>query len=217
MENLGNCLNLHEGASQKMPVSTPLMFTLPLAVLVGYVLGSIPVAALVSRRRGVDIFTAGTGLAGAANVFRNVGRFHGTFVFWGDATKGVFAVVAAHRLGLQGEIVLLPAMAALAGHWRSVFTRFRGGDGLSTLLGITIAMFPVWGILTIVTGGLVALIARGMGHHPTLWGGTAGYSFLLLRAPMSGENIVVIIGVVAMAIVVLTHGVIGHRRRAASA
>lgn len=199
-----------------MPFSTTIMYALPLAVLTGYLLGSIPVAALVSRRRGVDIFAAGTGLAGAANVFRNVGHLHGAAVCLGDMAKGALAVMAAHRLGIEGELVLLPAMAALAGHWRSVFTRFRGGDGLSTLVGITVALLPIYSLLSMVTGGIVALIARGTGHHPTLWGGTAGYGFLLLRFPMSQEDIAMVSGVVLLALLVLAHGVIGHRRRAAS-
>ena len=183
------------------------------AVLIGYVLGSLPLAALVSRRRGVDIFSTGTRLAGAANVARNVGNWHGLAVFAGDAAKGMLAVMTAHRLGLEGGVVLLPAMAALAGHWRSVFTRFRGGDGMSALVGITIAMLPVYSILSLVTGGVVAMIARGTGRQPTLWGGIAAYSFLLLRTPISQENTVVVVGIVALASLVLLHGVVGHRRR----
>lgn len=200
-----------------MLTSVTTMYALPLAVLAGYLLGSIPVAALVSRRRGVDIFAAGTGLAGAANVFRNVGHLHGAVVFLGDAGKGVVAVMAAHRLGIEGDMVLIPAMAALVGHWRSVFTRFRGGDGLSTLVGMTVALLPIYSLLSMVVGGIVALVARGTGHHPTLWGGTAGYGFLLVRFPMSQENIAMVSGVVLLALVVLAHWVISHRRHAASA
>ncbi len=183
------------------------------AVLVGYLLGSVPVAALVSRRRSIDIFSAGTRLPGAANVFRNVGHRHGLVVFGGDAAKGALAVMAAYRLGVQGELVLLPAMAALSGHWRSVFTRFRGGDGVSTLVGITVALLPFYSLPSLVAGGLVAGIARGTGHHAALWGGTAGYGFLLVRFPISPESTVMVVGVVVLSLMVLVHGVVGHRRR----
>ncbi len=184
-----------------------------LAMLFGFLLGSIPLAMLFSRIQGVDIFSAGTGLAGAANVYRNVGPVSGGLVFAGDMAKGVLAVTVAHRLGLEGEIVLLPALAALAGHWRSIFTKFRGGDGLSTLLGITMAMVPLYGVLAVVTGGTVGLIARGTGHHASLWGGTAGYGFLLVRAPEASVEISVVLGVVLLALLVLAHSVTGHRRR----
>ena len=174
-------------------------------------------AALVSRRRGVDIFSTGTGLAGAANVARSVGRWSGVIVFMGDAAKGMLTIMAAYRLGLEGGMVLLPAVAALAGHWRSVFTRFRGGDGLSTLVGITVAVLPIYGLLTVLTGGVVALIARGTGHHASLWGGTAGYGFLLLRLPMSEQNTILVLGLVLLALMVLAHGMLRHyRQRTAS-
>jgi acyl-phosphate glycerol 3-phosphate acyltransferase len=179
----------------------------------GYVLGSIPVAAIVSRTRGVDIFSTGTRLAGAANVARNVGNWHGVAVFAGDAGKGILTVMMAIRLGAEGSMILVPATAALAGHWKSVFTRFRGGDGLSTLVGITVAALPAYSIVVVVTGGVVALIARRTGHPPTLWGGIAAYSFLLIRAPISQDNTFIDLGIVCLALMVLIHGLVGHRRR----
>ena len=45
-----------------------------LAIAIGYVLGAIPVADRISRRLGVNIFSTGTGLAGASNVRRTVGK-----------------------------------------------------------------------------------------------------------------------------------------------
>ncbi|MBI4338517.1 MAG: glycerol-3-phosphate acyltransferase [Chloroflexi bacterium] len=187
-----------------------------LAVAAGYVLGSIPSAVIISRMRGVDIFSVGSGLAGATNVFRSVGPMEGTIVSMIDAAKGALTIAIAYRLGLAEEMVLLPALAALIGHWRSLFTRFRGGDGVATLVGVTVALFPVYGLVSVFTGLVVSLIARWLGQPvPTLWGGIAGYGFLLLRAPASQDSALTIVGVVFLALVVLAHGVIGHRRRAA--
>lgn len=190
-----------------------LTLTLVLSVLIGYLLGSIPIAVLVSRLRRVDIFTTGSGLAGAANVFRNVGHFHGILVFSGDIAKGVLAVMISYQLGLEGPWILLPAVATLIGHWRSVFTGFRGGDGLSTLLGITLAIMPVYGVIGLAIGAAVAFIARRTGHHASLWGGGAAYGWLLvLGITASGENAALLLGVVLLAFLVLTHGVVGHHR-----
>ena len=188
------------------------IYPLLLAVVSGYLLGSIPVAALVSWRRNVDIFSRGSRLAGAGNVFYEVGHLPGIIVFSGDFAKGLVAITVAYSLGVEGNLILLPALAAIAGHWMPVFARFRGGDGLSPLIGITVAMLSTLGILAVVTGGLVAMIARGTGHHPTLWGGTAGYGFLLVRSP-AAENSALVIAVVLLAIIVLVRSVIGHRRR----
>ena len=86
----------------------PSLDVLLIAVLLGYLLGSIPVAYQVSRRRGVDIFARGTGLPGAANVYRAVGHKSGGLVFAGDLAKGALAIIVADRLGLEGVWVLLP-------------------------------------------------------------------------------------------------------------
>ncbi len=200
-----------------MTLSASTLYPLILATLLGYILGAIPLAALVSRRRGVDIFHAGTGLAGAANVARSVGFWHGGAVFWGDVAKGILTVEISARLGVDGVAILLPGMAALAGHWRSVFTRFRGGDGLATLVGITMALLPPFTFwLAVLTGSIVMFIARASGHQPTLWGGAASYGFLLFRASYFGDSVAMILVVVVLALMVLAHGVASHLRHPAS-
>ena len=65
-----------------------------LATFVAYLLGALPIAAWVSRRRGIDIFNVGTGLPGASNVRRNVGNVPGGMVLIGDMAKGLISVVA---------------------------------------------------------------------------------------------------------------------------
>lgn len=190
-----------------------IILKLVLSVLTGYLLGSIPIAALVSRRRHIDIFATGSGLAGAANVFRNVGHPQGLFVFGGDIFKGLSAMMIAYQLGIEGTWLLLPAMATLMGHWKSMFTGFRGGDGLSTLLGITVAIIPVFGLIALTIGATVALIARQTGHHASLWGGSVAYGWLLvLGLTATTENASSLLGVVVLALSVLAHGVIGHYR-----
>ena len=184
-----------------------------LAMLVAYLLGSIPVATLVSRHRGVDISSAGTGLAGAANVLRTVGRGHGAVVFLGDAAKGILAIIAARRLGIEGDLVLLPAFTALAGHWRSIFNGFRGGDGLSTLVGIIVASLSLWAAAAIAFGVFTAFIARLRGRHGSLWGGFAAYGAIVAAAPFIGEDLSMVLGIVALGLMVLAHGMVGHRRR----
>ncbi|MBI4312299.1 MAG: glycerol-3-phosphate acyltransferase [Chloroflexi bacterium] len=186
-----------------------------LVTVISYFLGAFPSAAIVGRLRGVDVFSVGTGSAGAANVFRQVGPTEGFIVLLVDAAKGALAIGLSYRLGLTGEGVLLPALAAVAGHWRSVFTRFKGGDGVSTLVGITLAVFPVYGLASVIAAVAVGTVALLLNKPvPTMWGGIAGYGFLLLRLPVSNENTVVVFGIVSLALMVFAHGYIGHRRRA---
>ncbi|MCZ6891825.1 MAG: glycerol-3-phosphate acyltransferase [Chloroflexi bacterium] len=183
-----------------------------LSILLAYLLGSIPVATLVSRRRSIDIFSTGTGLPGAANVFRQVGHKWGFMVSAGDAAKGALAIVVASRLGMEGTWLLLPATAAIGGHWNSIFSRFRGGDGLATLMGITIVAVPVYGLIPIVVGGVVGLWFHG-NAHPSLRGGFAGFGFLLARAVSMQEDVTITFGIATIGLMVLAHAVIGHHRR----
>ncbi|MBI2171724.1 MAG: glycerol-3-phosphate acyltransferase [Chloroflexi bacterium] len=187
------------------------------ALTAAYLLGSFPTAVLVSRLRGVDIFSAGPGLAGATNVFRQVGPVEGIVVLLVDAAKGALAIGVAYRLGLSGDLLLLPALASVFGHWRPIFTRFRGGDGVATLVGITFALFPLYVLPSFAVAFVVGSLARLTGKPvPTLWGGVAGYGLLFLRLPASQESAPMVIGVVLLAMMVLAHGVIGHRRRRAA-
>ncbi|MBI4311561.1 MAG: glycerol-3-phosphate acyltransferase, partial [Chloroflexi bacterium] len=61
--------------------------TIVLFIALGYLSGSLPIAYLVARARGVDVFQVGTGNPGAANVFRRIGSGAGVTVLAGDLLK----------------------------------------------------------------------------------------------------------------------------------
>lgn len=142
---------------------------LALAVALGYLLGSIPTAYLMARAWGQDAFALGTRNPGAANVFRTVGRVPGAFALLGDAGKGVLAVVAADLLGVDGAWRVLAGAAAVLGHLHSVFLGFRGGGGLATTLGVTLAVLPLSTLVGAVPGFLA--LAR---THNTGWSAGLG-------------------------------------------
>ena len=112
------------------------------AMLVAYLLGSIPFASLAGRLKGVDVYTTGSRNAGTANVFFNIGRRIGTLVFVGDVAKGVLAIIIAWLLAVTGPLVLLVGAAALLGHWKSLFAGFKGGDGMATMIGLFVTLVP---------------------------------------------------------------------------
>ena len=193
-------------------MSNPALMLL-IAMALGYLVGAIPLADLLSRRQGVDIFSTGTGLAGASNVLKNVGRWAALFVLAGDIAKGVVAVAVGEKLGVSGPWILLPAATAIAGHWNSVFTGFRGGDGLGTLGGVTLVVFPVYGVVAVSIGMLVALGGQKM-PYSSLMSIVCGYIVLALFSLADyGEMINVLLGFGGLAAVVLAHAALGHRRR----
>ena len=186
--------------------------TLLLSALVGYVLGALPLAERISRWHGVDIFSAGTGLAGSSNVRRSVGKLPGVMVLVGDLGKGGAAVLVAELIGVDGPWVLVPIAAAVVGHWKSVFSRFRGGDGLATLGGATIAVFPILGIISVVVAMLVSLGAQRL-PYSSLLSVVFGYATLVGLVLALERDASLAVGVGGLGGLVLAYALIGHRRR----
>ena len=188
------------------------MILLIAALAAGYILGALPMAAQISRLYGVDIFNTGTGLAGAANVWQNVGKVPAGAVMVGDMIKGILSVSLGGLLGFEGVWVLAPAYAALYGHWRSAFSGFRGGDGLALLGGITIAVFPVYGVIGVAVGGVVSLGGKVF-PYTSLLSIVFGFLTIVSLGLVYHGDPVVILGLGMMACVVLCHAVLGHSRR----
>lgn len=115
-----------------------------LAILGGYVLGSLPFGYWLPRLvRGEDIRRQGSGNVGASNVFRAYGRRLGTAVALLDVGKGFLAALAGLFAG--GALIgVLASAAAMLGHARPVFLRFRrGGKMVATAGGATFALAPL--------------------------------------------------------------------------
>jgi glycerol-3-phosphate acyltransferase PlsY len=187
-----------------------MMLPLLLSSLAGYLLGAIPVAYLVTRAWGVDIFSVGTGNPGAANTFRSVGRFPGLIVFGLDALKGAAAVLIAGVLGVDVvELRVLAGATAVVGHWYPLFLRFRGGAGLAPSVGVAFGALP----LAAAIGGILAVVLLFRFHNTGL-AAAAGFAALLIAAALQGETGVAIV-VVALAIMVILHTRLWVDRRAA--
>jgi len=114
------------------------------AVVVGYLLGSIPFAYIVARlKKGIDIRQVGGGNVGALNVYRQVGPAFGLYVLASDLVKGVLAVYIAQWLGLPLIWTCVAGFAAVVGHNWPCFLGFRGGRGAVTILGVILPLVPV--------------------------------------------------------------------------
>ncbi len=112
------------------------------AVIVSYLIGSIPFGYLLARAKGLDIMKHGSGNIGATNVWRNLGPVAGLTVLFLDMAKGVAAILLGKYLG-GGGIELLAGLAVLCGHSWSIFLRFKGGKMIATGAGVVLAISPV--------------------------------------------------------------------------
>ncbi len=138
---------------------------LAVAVL-GYLLGSIPFGLLLTRLAGLgDIRDIGSGNIGATNALRTGNRWVAAGTLIGDAGKGAVAVLVAAQLGVVTgtDPVWMSAIAALAaflGHLYPVWLGFKGGKGISTFIGVLLALHWPVGLLFCATWALVAAISR---------------------------------------------------------
>ena len=129
-----------------------------LLIVAAYLLGAVPFGLLLSRLKGVDIRTVGSGNIGATNVFRSVSKPLGIATFACDFLKGLLPACCFPILGkwitgtFQGpEIGLLCGVAAIAGHNWPVYLKFKGGKGIATSAGVLLGIAPqavAWGLLS---------------------------------------------------------------------
>jgi glycerol-3-phosphate acyltransferase PlsY len=127
------------------------------AALMGYLLGSIPVALLVARRHGVDLLAAGDGNPGAWNALEQLGARRAWPVFAGDGLKGLLAGLLGLALG--GVAGAYAGVAgAMLGHAFPVFARFRGGKAVMTFAGGAFALSPLAAALCL---GACLLVTAG--------------------------------------------------------
>ena len=148
------------------------MIELVILLLASYITGSFPTSIIVIRvTKNIDIREHGSGNAGATNVFRVLGWKYAVFVLTFDIFKGwlptaVYATTIFQQLPVpdQGLVQILCGFAAVFGHTFPIFTGFRGGKGVSSLIGVLLALFPLAlpicllvGIVVIITTGYVSL------------------------------------------------------------
>jgi glycerol-3-phosphate acyltransferase PlsY len=134
--------------------------TLALICLAAYLVGSIPFGVLIARALGLgDLRAIGSGNIGATNVLRTGNKPAAAATLLLDAAKGAVAVLAARALA--GEAVaMLAGLAAFLGHLFPVWLGFRGGKGVATFLGVTLAIAWPAGLAACLTWLATALVFR---------------------------------------------------------
>ena len=113
-----------------------------LSLIPFYLIGAVPVGALIARSHGLDITACGSGNVGAANVTRVLGRKAGMLTLLGDVLKGLAAVGSAMLCTSAAYYPCLAGVAAVAGHCFSIPGKLKGGRGVATTLGAAILLDP---------------------------------------------------------------------------
>ena len=118
-----------------------------IAVVLGYLLGSIPSAYIATRLAvGKDVRQLGGGNVGGLNVYREVGLVPAAVAGIVDVCKGAAAVaIAQWLLDVSPPFVLAAALAAVVGHNWMVFLKFSGGKGMGPTIGALFVLLPLYG------------------------------------------------------------------------
>ena len=136
-----------------------------LAVLAGYLIGSLSFAVIVSRAMGLsDPRTFGSKNPGATNVLRSGSKAAAIVTLLLDAAKGWLPVVLVKLYGkpygLEEGTMAMVGLAAFVGHLYPVFFKFVGGKGVATALGVLVGISWVLGLATGATWIIMAYFFR---------------------------------------------------------
>ncbi len=150
-----------------------------IAIIIGYLVGSIPWGVIIGRRVAkVDVRDYGSGKMGTTNVARVAGKKAAILVAFLDVSKGAIAVgvcwlmlLGTYNLSIHSAewwllrvAPVLAALAAVAGHNWPIFLKFRGGRGVATFYGGLCALSPVVAVAT----GLVAVLGAALTRFASL-------------------------------------------------
>lgn len=129
--------------------------------LLGYLVGSISTAVLVSRLLGFsDPREAGSHNAGATNVLRLGGRWAGLLTLIGDILKGVLPPLICIYYDKSHPAIVGAGIAAVTGHLLPVYFRFQGGKGVATGIGVLAVWHWPTCVVLLVSWLLVATVTR---------------------------------------------------------
>jgi glycerol-3-phosphate acyltransferase PlsY len=128
-----------------------------LSILAGYLIGSIPMAWIVTKLvTGRDLRDVGSGNVGVMNVALSVARWAGLIVFLFEALKGVLAVILARQLIGTELGIGLTVIAAVAGTRWPIWLGFAGGRG--NTVGVAAVLLLSWP--TVVLGAVLWFTLR---------------------------------------------------------
>ncbi|MDE0044770.1 MAG: glycerol-3-phosphate 1-O-acyltransferase PlsY [bacterium] len=118
----------------------PYLWPFLVGALAAWLVGSLPSGLIAARLAGrSDLRETGSGSVGATNVLRTAGRLPAAITLVLDYAKGMLAVMIGHDTG-GPDMAVIAALFVVVGHMFNPWLRFRGGKGVATALGVTLAL-----------------------------------------------------------------------------
>ena len=159
-----------------------------LCLLLGYIVGSIPVALVLGKTfRGVDIREHGSHNLGATNAGRVLGRKYFFAVMILDAIKGALPIVLArvcHLADHLGIVETLCAVAVIIGHSKPIFLQFKGGKSVASGVGTILALNWIAGIIIALIWGTITYISKYVSLGSIIALGLSPFIMFFLKSPI---------------------------------
>jgi len=165
-----------------------------LFILLAYLTGAFPSAVWVGKIfYKIDVREFGSGNAGATNTFRVLGKKAGIPVLIMDVFKGWICVYyfsfltnipESASVEAVFEIKLAFGIAAVIGHLFPIYTGFRGGKGIATLLGLLIGLHYVAALCSILVFVIVFISSK----YVSLGSIIASIAFPIIVVLILGSN-----------------------------
>lgn len=172
-----------------------------LALTLAYLVGSIPFAFIVARRRGVDLRARGSRNVGASNVLRTAGVATAVTAMCLDAVKGSLAVLIAFRMSNGLVLPVAAGLASVVGHIYPVWLGFRGGKGVATAAGAFAVLAPV----ALAAAGAVFVLTVWLTRYISIGSIAAAGALAIVAATGEHSRAVTFGAVSAAALIVFRH------------
>ncbi|MDE1998589.1 MAG: glycerol-3-phosphate 1-O-acyltransferase PlsY [Burkholderiales bacterium] len=173
-----------------------------LAAVIGYLVGSLSFAVIVSRLFGLaDPRSYGSGNPGATNVLRSGNKAAAILTLVFDAIKGYVPVIVAKQMGLPDMVVAAAGLGAFLGHLWPVFFKFEGGKGVATAAGVLLGFSGALGGSVLLVWIAMAVIFR----YSSLAALTAAIAAPLIQLYFWGASVITISVVVMSVLLIWRH------------
>lgn len=169
-------------------------------IILSYLLGSIPFGVLVSKFKGIDLRSKGSGNIGATNVLRTIGKGAAAFTLIGDLLKGSLAIISA-KYFLVEPWIAISGIAVISGHIFPLFLKFKGGKGVATAFGVILIYSPLVAICSISLWVIMVYVFR----YSSL-GAIISFLFLpVIMALLDPEKVKILLSVFISGVIILRH------------
>ena len=127
-----------------------------LTILISYFCGNISFARMISSKQHGDITKMGSGNPGATNILRNYGFKFGALNLVLDMLKAYIPALSAYYIfGRSIPMLYIAGLSSMVGHIFPVVWKFKGGKGISSMMGIFLAANPVATLIVLVIGLII--------------------------------------------------------------